>query len=118
KISEKSSVHSEWFFSQALFGKGGLDEIQNQWLDIKSNSEAGDLVNVLKDMAGSSEELCFRIAHELAPRFIDDCLATTDWSRYMVVGFTVTFCQSVASLFLAKRIKEKYPAVRIVFGGA
>ena len=35
-----------------------------------------------------------------------------------MVGFTSTFDQNVASLTLAKLIKDLYPDVRIVFGGA
>jgi ribosomal peptide maturation radical SAM protein 1 len=35
-----------------------------------------------------------------------------------VVGFTSTFQQNVASLALARRLKERYPALTVVFGGA
>ncbi len=36
-------------------------------------------------------------------------MESIDWSQYAVVGFTVVFQQMVASLALARRIKEKVP---------
>ncbi|MHB1034244.1 MAG: RiPP maturation radical SAM C-methyltransferase [Pirellulales bacterium] len=50
--------------------------------------------------------------------FLDRCLAQTDWSRYALVGFSTTFQQTVASLALARRIKEAHPAICIAMGGA
>jgi len=35
---------------------------------------------------------------------------------YGVVGFTSTFNQNIASVTLAKLIKAKYPAIKILFG--
>ena len=54
----------------------------------------------------------------MVPYFLDHCLATVPWSDYRVVGFTSTFEQNIASLALAKRIKQNYPKISIVFGGA
>ena len=45
-------------------------------------------------------------------------LTAVDWGRYKVIGFTSTFDQNVASLTMAKLIKDVYPHVAIVFGGA
>jgi ribosomal peptide maturation radical SAM protein 1 len=52
------------------------------------------------------------------PRFIDSCLQAISWDEYEVVGFTSTFVQNIASLALAKRIKQQYPEIKILFGGA
>lgn len=57
-------------------------------------------------------------AREIAPEFLEHCLAKTDWSAYDVVGFTSMFQQQLASLSLARRLKAAYPALRIVFGGS
>jgi ribosomal peptide maturation radical SAM protein 1 len=54
----------------------------------------------------------------LAEPFIAECVDAVDWSSFDVIGFTSTFSQHAASLALAKRIKERWPAVRIAFGGA
>jgi ribosomal peptide maturation radical SAM protein 1 len=64
------------------------------------------------------EEEWQRVRREVVPRFIDDCLDGIDWRRYAIVGFTSTFAQHSASLLLARRIKERSPETKIVFGGA
>jgi ribosomal peptide maturation radical SAM protein 1 len=50
--------------------------------------------------------------------FHEDFLRTVDPARYALVGFTVTFDQLRASLYLARRLKERRPDLPIVFGGA
>ncbi len=57
-------------------------------------------------------------ARAATPGYLDDCLSTVDWSAYDIVGFTTTFTQNVASLALARRIKQRYPSIVIAFGGA
>ena len=54
----------------------------------------------------------------LAGLFLNHCMASIEWDRYDVVGFTSTFEQNLASLALAKRLKADHPSLRIVFGGA
>jgi len=112
------SFHLEWPFAQLLFGSKGLKEIRNDWSDIKSDPDARFLFNELKQSFGGSEELCEAVANTEIPKFIDDCLEQVDWAKYMAVGFTTTFAQSLSSLALARRIKECCPWVKIIFGGA
>lgn len=50
--------------------------------------------------------------------FLDHCLRTIPWDRYGVVGFTSTFEQNLASLALARRVKEAHPGLTVVLGGA
>jgi ribosomal peptide maturation radical SAM protein 1 len=57
-------------------------------------------------------------ARSEAAQFLDDCMGAIDFSQYRIVGFTSTFEQNMASLALARRLKEKHPGVVIVFGGA
>ena len=45
-------------------------------------------------------------------------MESVDWDAYDVVGFTTTFAQNVASLALARRVKERSPESVVVFGGA
>src|SRR5437867_12643731 len=58
------------------------------------------------------------MATRIAPQFLSWAMTAIDWGQYKIVGFTSTFDQNVASLTLAKLIKDLYPSVRIVFGGA
>jgi ribosomal peptide maturation radical SAM protein 1 len=57
-------------------------------------------------------------AREIVPGFIEDCLDRISWGDYAVVGFISTFNQHVAALALARRLKERFPTVKTVFGGA
>ena len=58
------------------------------------------------------------MATKIAPQFLTWALTAIDWGQYKLVGFTSTFDQNVASLTMAKLIKDLYPNVTIVFGGA
>jgi ribosomal peptide maturation radical SAM protein 1 len=49
--------------------------------------------------------------------FVDALYERVDWSAYDVVGFSLMFQQLLASLALAKRIRQNFPRVRILFGG-
>jgi len=51
------------------------------------------------------------------PQFLKDCLRVVDDMQPTMVGFTCMFDQTVASLALAKLIKQRYPGVLVVFGG-
>jgi len=53
-----------------------------------------------------------------AEKYIERCVAARDWSSYDIVGFSTTFSQNIASLCLARRIREVSPSTTIVFGGA
>lgn len=50
--------------------------------------------------------------------FLDRCLESEDWSRYTLVGFSLTIAQTAASMALARRLKKRHPAATIVFGGS
>lgn len=58
-----------------------------------------------------------RLRQLVAP-FLDRCMTNLPWEQYDVVGFTSMFEQNMASLSLARRIKERYPEKTIIFGGA
>jgi ribosomal peptide maturation radical SAM protein 1 len=117
-ISERSFLHPEWFFAQDLFGPSGLAEIRNSWDDLLHHPNAKELTEILIGTCGNSEVTCKAIAQEHVPGFLSDSIEQVDWARYMAVGFATTFAQSLASLALAKRIKERYPHVKIILGGA
>ena len=109
-LCEKRGMIGEWLFSSILF---------------RDNPKHAQYPDVFKPVfestaqeAGCSTGYLEEIAHTLAPQFLTELLTSHDWGQFKVVGFTSTFDQNVASLTLAKLIKELYPAVRIVFGGA
>ncbi|MDK2741466.1 MAG: RiPP maturation radical SAM C-methyltransferase [Nitrospira sp. BO4] len=109
-ICEKRALFGEWLFSYLLF---------------RANPKRAEYPQVFKPVfeqvsqesgkpIGYFEEMATRIA----PQFLTWALRSIDWGQYKVVGFTSTFDQNVASLTMAKLIKDLYPHVTIVFGGA
>jgi ribosomal peptide maturation radical SAM protein 1 len=52
------------------------------------------------------------------PQFMEYALQSVPWDQYAIIGFTSTFEQNIASLALAQRVKQIYPDLKIVFGGA
>jgi hypothetical protein len=117
QISTSSAIHPEWFFSNKLFGPEGLTLMSNSWHDLQAIKPGREMAEKIVDLANGSTETCFSIL-DAVPDFIQSCVSHVDWSQYKVVGFSVTFAQTVSSLFLSKQLKDKYPHLNIVFGGA
>ena len=103
----------EWLFAQNLFGPYGTGELQNSPADL-IRQDGPKLLALGRGRRIDYE----RIARDILPPFLDDCLDQIPWGDYGVVGFTSVFTQHVASLLLARRIKERFPAVKIILGGA
>ncbi|MGH7254417.1 MAG: RiPP maturation radical SAM C-methyltransferase, partial [Nitrospirales bacterium] len=109
-ICEKRALFGEWLFSHLLFRNN------------PKHAEYGQTFKpVFEDLARESGQPIsyFQdINTRLAPQFLTWAMTAIDWSQYRIIGFTSTFDQNVASLSLAKLIKDLYPQVKIVFGGA
>ena len=54
----------------------------------------------------------------LVPSFLQMCVEDILAASPRMVGFTSSFSQNVASLTLAKMLKERVPSLHVVFGGA
>ena len=109
-ICEKRALFGEWLFSYLLF---------------RENPKRAEYPRVFKPVfeqmaqqSGRSISYFEEMATRIAPQFLTWALTAFDWSRYKLIGFTSTFDQNVASLTMAKLIKDLYPDVTIVFGGA
>ncbi len=57
-------------------------------------------------------------AVDIARGILEQLGSEINWSRYDIVGFSLTFQQTLASVALARRIKVLNPDIRIVIGGA
>jgi ribosomal peptide maturation radical SAM protein 1 len=109
-ICEKRALFGEWLFSYLLF---------------RDNPKRAEYPRVFKPVfeqiaRQSGQPIAYfeDMSTKIAPQFLTWALTSIDWSRYKLVGFTSTFDQNVASLTMAKLIKDLYPDVVIVFGGA
>ncbi len=109
-ICEKRALFGEWLFSYLLFRdnpkRAEYPRVFKPVLE-QIARESGHPVSFFEDMATRT-----------APQFLTGAMTAIDWSQYKIVGFTSTFDQNVASLTMAKLIKDLYPEVNIVFGGA
>ena len=109
-ICEKRALFGEWLFSYLLFRdnpkRAAYPRVFKPVFE-QIARESGQPVSFFEDMASRT-----------APQFLTAAMAGIDWGQYKLVGFTSTFDQNVASLTMAKLIKDLYPDVKIVFGGA
>ncbi len=109
-ICEKRALFGEWIFSYLLFRDNPKRaEYPRVFKPVFEQvaQESGQPISFFEDMATRT-----------APQFLTWAMTAIDWGQYKLVGFTSTFDQNVASLTLAKMIKDLYPEVKIVFGGA
>ncbi len=102
----------EWIWSKSAFGDQANAEDDNFFA-----SYAG-LFETICDRAGCTLEDIRRLRDVGAPEFIEFCLNAVEWSRFGLIGFTVVFQQLVASLALARALKQRYPNIPIIMGGA
>ncbi|NWF74196.1 MAG: RiPP maturation radical SAM protein 1 [Nitrospirae bacterium] len=109
-ICEKRGLFGEWLFSYLLF---------------RDNPKRAEYPRLFKPVfeqvakeSGRPASFFEDMAERAAPQFLTWALTAIDWAQYKIVGFTSTFDQNIASLTMAKLIKDLYPDVTIVFGGA
>jgi ribosomal peptide maturation radical SAM protein 1 len=107
----RGHMAGEWLFSKAAFQAEAPKEADNFFNAFPA--EAAWAKRMGKDL-----EFFADLRSSVLPSFIERCLAAVDWAKYGLVGFSSTFQQNVACLALARRIKEHFPDVKIVFGGA
>src|SRR6478672_7738943 len=105
----EESLAGEWVFRDEVFGKPtGKAEHYLEEIPLKKFAQFFDFSSVMSLLK----------LREDAHGFMDDCLGSQDWTQYAIVGFTSTFQQNLASLALARRIKEQHPHILIAFGGS
>jgi len=100
----------EWIWTKAAFGDFADEE---EYLKVHEDN----LYSICR-RAGCSLDDLRKVRNEAAPAFIEFCLQSVDWSRFGLIGFSVVFQQTLASIALARALKEKYPSIPIIMGGA
>jgi len=61
---------------------------------------------------------CEEVCREVVPQFLAALVDSIDWERYDIVGFSLMFDQTLASLCVAKWIREHHPDKLVLFGGS
>jgi ribosomal peptide maturation radical SAM protein 1 len=100
----------DWLFSTAAFRE---ESCREDFVSAFLGDFQGPMSIMGKDAAFFND-----LRARVLPEFIEECILRNDWGSYRAVGFTSTFQQHVASLALARRIKEQFPHVVTIFGGA
>ena len=102
-----NALLGEWLFSCAAFG-------------YRDNEEAYRAA--LPALQGVCDQLGFdwlcKLRKEIFPALIQRWTEEVDWGTYQAVGFTSTFVQNNACFAMARSIKERWPHVATMFGGA
>jgi ribosomal peptide maturation radical SAM protein 1 len=109
-LCEQQLLIGEWLFSRFLF----RDNQQHS----KYLTTFKPLCDRISQITGASISYLQTIEERTAPQFLTWASTSIDWGQYAIIGFTSMFHQNVASVTLAKLIKDLYPEVKIVFGGA
>jgi ribosomal peptide maturation radical SAM protein 1 len=104
------SMVGEWIWTKAAFGDFADDD---EYFRIYEANLAG-----ICERAGCTLEDLRRVREVAAPAFIDFCVESVDWTRFGLVGFSVVFQQTLASVALARALKEKHPDIPVIMGGA
>lgn len=107
----RQHMTGEWLFSRAAFGTEAPSTASDYFAAFPSEAAWAEEI-------GSSVEILTELHERTLHAFVEDCANSVDWSRYRAVGFSSLFQQNVASLALARRIKERSPQTWIIFGGA
>lgn len=113
----------EWIFTGTLFNSlppdsKYLKDILNDTAEALFNNER--MRNKRAWQRISAEDSINRLLEikSKAEAFIDSCLEEIISIKPKIVGFSTSFQQNIASLALAKRIKDHCPETVIIFGGA
>ena len=106
------SLVGEWIWTRAAFG----DEIEAN--DAGYFKAYEHVFRAICRQAGCTRARFRGIRDKDAPDFIDFCVDAVDWSRFGLIGFSLVFQQTLASLALARALKQRYPDIPIIFGGA
>src|SRR5438552_16730991 len=97
-LCEKRGLLGEWLFSHLLFRDHP-----------KNNQYARTFKPIFEDVAsqtGGPPSLLEALKQNGAPRYRTRRLTELDWGQYTMVGSTSTFDRTVASLTMAKLIKD------------
>ena len=109
----------EFIFSASLFGPDWGSDVARYIEDIvrrKAPGSAGE-VTYTEDEIDAFGGIIFK-ARAQVEGFLCECVEAICSVGPNVVGFTSLFHQHIASLSLAKRIKQRLPKTCILFGGA
>jgi ribosomal peptide maturation radical SAM protein 1 len=90
------------------------------YFDMSAKTAADHLYRYVSALSSTPEAHPFEKFEKIvdcAGETLDRLFSEIPWEAYDVIAFSVMMQQTVASLALAKRIKDAYPHLSIIFGG-
>lgn len=109
-VEHRGRQVGDWLFSVEAFGAAAPDP------DGKLLAEFDTELSYLADSTGSARDRLLVTRERDVPAFLDAIVEELAGAR--LVGFSSTFQQNTASFALARRLKQRYPDILTVFGGA
>ena len=108
----------EWVFASSLFEQSAEQGFRYVEELLRGSGSACGVDEESQPPAADEFVEAVLHARAAAAPFLDEYADRLAASRPRIVGFTSVFQQQLASLALAKRLKERYPEVVVLFGGA
>jgi ribosomal peptide maturation radical SAM protein 1 len=102
----------DWLFSVAAFRAAAPDP---RGLLL---AELADDLSRFGPAPEAVRERLLRIRERDVPAYLDELLDALAWEEVDVVGFSSTYQQNTASLALARRLKDRFPDLITLLGGA
>jgi ribosomal peptide maturation radical SAM protein 1 len=111
-------IVGEWIFSCGLFDQSELD-VRRYIDDVLRGGVPGHSKSMNNQKLVTEEFLASLMeARTKVDAFLEECAEVVLEHNPRIVGFTSIFQQQIASLALAKRIKQRRPDIFVVLGGA
>jgi len=116
KLADHGSEKNDWLFGEALFGSE-WSRCGTAWRKPPETLPLPDDLDFLHAMQGDVTSWCLSELQPAAAPFLQACMQDVRWADYGIIGFTSSCGQNVASLSLARHIKERWPERIIAIGG-
>lgn len=102
----------EWLFAREAWGRD-FGPAEDDFLAL-----CGDEIEGIPHVADLSGWLR-KVRHQVVPAFLDTCIdRMAEAGELRVVALSCTFFQTIASLALGRRIRERFPSAKLTYGGA
>ena len=107
----RTPLLGEWLFAPSAFGEDTPPAAA--YLEY-----AAETIDTLAADMGRDREFVLNLRETVIPQFLHELLVRFDWGAFDVVGFGSIFEQNCAALAMARLLKDRYPHLITVFGGA
>ncbi|MEW6734910.1 MAG: RiPP maturation radical SAM C-methyltransferase [Acidobacteriota bacterium] len=108
KYGQYDTIFGKWVFSETVFGSFN-----------PPSPESIDFFTFARRRGVSDRQLQeLTQVKQLVWNLLEWCVASVNWQKTKIVGFTTTLLQTMPALALAKTLKTCFPHLKIIFGGA